>query len=151
MKTMYKYYFSTSHLLCINHIHNIQLTNKMQYNFYYVFYSLISLQQVSAAIFRGTLLHLNLFILVIISPWRWQQQRPKHVAESLVNKIHHKHWRTFCWIFLYIIVKILVWSNQRLRGFNIKTIFVHCVTECFVFRIIVSFRMISPGSKHVAF
>ena len=101
MKTMYKYYFSTSHLLCINHIHNIQLTNKMQYNFYYVFYSLISLQQVSAAIFRGTLLHLNLFILVIISPWRWQQQRPKHVAESLVNKIHHKHWRILLDFFIY--------------------------------------------------
>ena len=37
-----------------------------------------------------------------ISPLRWPQQQPKHVViYKSVNKIHHKLWSAFCWLFKY--------------------------------------------------
>jgi len=31
------------------------------------------------------------------------QKRPKHVGKNFVNKIYHKHWSAFCWLFIYYI------------------------------------------------
>ena len=25
----------------------------------------------------------------------------KHVGENIMNKIHHKYWGSFCWVFIY--------------------------------------------------
>ena len=38
------------------------------------------------------------------SPWGWQECRPKHVGENFANKIHHKYWRAFCWLFIYLYI-----------------------------------------------
>jgi hypothetical protein len=56
-------YFNIFHLLFINQLHNMQITNKIHYNVYDVFYSQVSHQHVSAAIsaiFRVILLLLLL-------------------------------------------------------------------------------------------
>jgi len=41
------------------------------------------------------------FFLTTTSPWRWCLQRPKHVGEKIVNKIHHKLLSALCWLFTY--------------------------------------------------
>ena len=45
-------------------------------------------------------LYLCIFVK-IVSPWRWEQQRPKHVGENLVNKMYHKLWSALCSSFVY--------------------------------------------------
>ena len=40
-------------------------------------------------------------ILVITSPWRRSECRPKHVCNNTVNKINQKYWSAFCWLFVY--------------------------------------------------
>jgi len=48
------------------------------------------------------------FILLIISPWKWQYYRAKHVGENIVGKIHNKQWNAFCWLFInYWIARLL--------------------------------------------
>jgi hypothetical protein len=95
----------------------------MHCNVYNIFYSLYSHQHVStaiAAIFRAMLLkeykvtyvatelvndictlhtcnNITLKMVAIAA---------KHVAENIVNKIHHKYCSAFCWFFLYIIYLI---------------------------------------------
>jgi len=41
-------------------------------------------------------------ILVIISPWRWPECRPKHVRENVVNKAYYKYCSAFV-DYLYIL------------------------------------------------
>jgi len=40
-------------------------------------------------------------LVIVTSPWRWQECRPKHVGENIVNKIHHIYRSAFCWLFVY--------------------------------------------------
>ena len=95
--------------MCINHIHNIQITQKIHYKIYDMFYSLNCHQNLPAdiaAIFIGTLHSYRCILVMITSPWRREQQRPKHVGGSLVNKMYVEHWSKFCWSLLYYGINI---------------------------------------------
>ena len=96
----------------------------MHFNLYDIFYEQCSHQHVSAgipAIFGMMLLFCYkntnakfgwsghkfyqicyIFILVIISPWRWLECRPKHVGENIVNKTYYKYCSAFV-DYLYIL------------------------------------------------
>ena len=87
----------------------------MLYNIYDIFHSKYSHQHVSAgipAIFRvtfslqeykrtnlvnsdGHTVNQTCNLLIIVSPRRWPECRPKHVGEKIANEIYHKYFRAF--------------------------------------------------------
>ena len=97
--------------------HSVQITNKMHCNVCGIFYSLYSHQHISnaiAAIFRTMLLKNTKSYVATESAnhictlhscnditLKMVAIAAKHVAENIVNKIHHKYCSAFFWLFVY--------------------------------------------------
>jgi hypothetical protein len=47
-------------------------------------------------------------ILVRTQPWRWQEYRPKHVDENIVNKVHHRILTCILLVIYIFLNKILI-------------------------------------------